>query len=53
MRTHNTYYLHCFLIYCNGVILGEKMVLPSLDTRPNLAPPTTFEVRKFGLVSLR
>ena len=26
---------------------------PSLDTRPNFAPPTTFEVGKFGLVSLR
>src|SRR4029434_9270442 len=28
------------------------VTLCSLDTRPNLAPPTTFEVGKFGLVSL-
>ena len=28
------------------------MSFASLDTRPNLAPPTTFKVGKFGLVSL-
>ena len=29
-----------------------RMGIISLDTRPNLAPPTTFEVGKFGLASL-
>ena len=31
--------------------LSPSVKQASLDTRPNLSPPTTFEVGKFGLVS--
>ena len=46
-------FIHGHMVLLDVPIPMVLVHFASLDTRPNLAPPTTFEVRKFGLVSLR